>query len=128
MFNAIGMKPSDATNAVVSTGRKRVNAPSNMASLKLKPFFLNSLIKETITNPFKMAIPDRAIKPTAAEIEKGMSRNISAKIPPVRASGTPVKMIMASLKEPSANNRILTIITSVAGTTMLNLCVADCSF
>ena len=30
-FSAIGTKPSDATSAVISTGRSRVSAPSRMA-------------------------------------------------------------------------------------------------
>ena len=33
------------------------------------------------------------MKPTAAEIENGMSRTIKANIPPVNASGTPVNII-----------------------------------
>ena len=47
----------------------------------------------TITSPFKTATPDKAIKPTPAEIERGISLIQSASTPPVKASGTPVKII-----------------------------------
>ena len=47
----------------------------------------------TITSPFSTATPESAMKPTAAEIENGMSRSHSATMPPVSASGTPVKTI-----------------------------------
>ena len=50
----------------------------------------------TITSPFKTATPDKAIKPTPAEIERGISLIQSASTPPVKASGTPVKIINAS--------------------------------
>ena len=42
------------------------------------------------------ATPDRAMKPTAAEIENGMSRSHRAKMPPTQANGTPVKTRSAS--------------------------------
>ena len=72
-----------------------------------------------------MAMPDSAIKPTAADIEKGISRSNKAKIPPVKANGTPVKIIIESLKEPSAKNNKPIIITSVIGTTTDSLFDAD---
>ncbi len=68
------------------------------------------------------------MKPTAAEIENGMSRTIKANIPPVNASGTPVNIINESFNEPNASNSKPIIKTNVTGTTMLNLCEADCSF
>ena len=37
------------------------------------------------------------MKPTPAEIDKGMPRNASASTPPVNASGTPLNTISASL-------------------------------
>ena len=39
----------------------------------------------------RTATPDMAMKPIAAEIENGMSRNQSAKMPPTQANGMPVK-------------------------------------
>ena len=44
-----------------------------------------------MTRPFKTATPERAIKPTAAEMENGISRSHRETMPPVSASGTPVK-------------------------------------
>ena len=51
----------------------------------------------TITRPLSTATPESAMKPTAAEIENGMSRSQSATTPPVSASGTPVKTSSASV-------------------------------
>jgi hypothetical protein len=45
----------------------------------------------TMTRPFSTATPESAMKPTAAEIENGMSRTQSAITPPVRPSGTALK-------------------------------------
>ena len=43
------------------------------------------------------ATPDMAMKPMAAEMEKGMSRSQSARMPPTQPSGTPVKTRRASM-------------------------------
>ena len=75
-----------------------------------------------------MAIPDNAMKPTAADIEKGMSRNTKNNTPPVNAKGTPVKIIMASLNEPNARINKPIIITNVMGTTRVKRFEADWSF
>ena len=47
--------------------------------------------RRCITRPFSTATPDSAMKPTPAEIENGMPRSHSATMPPVSASGTPLK-------------------------------------
>ena len=75
-------------------------------------------MKATITRPLSTATPDKAIKPTPAEIDKGMSRNHKENTPPVRASGTPLKIIKASLIEPNAITNKATMIASVTGTTI----------
>ena len=41
----------------------------------------------------KTATPERAMKPMAAEIENGISRSQSAKMPPTQPKGTPVNLI-----------------------------------
>ena len=128
MFNAIGIKPSEATRAVVITGLNLVTAPSIIALSSNWFLEIKSRINETSTNPFRIAIPDNAIKPTAADIEKGMPRRYRAKIPPVSANGTPEKIMSESFIEPSAKNKSKKIRTSVTGTTMLKRSDADCSF
>lgn len=77
-LSAIGTNPNDATSAVIKTGRKRVSAPSKMLSSSPPPSSSSRLIKVTITRPFKTAIPESAINPTAAEIENEISRISSA--------------------------------------------------
>ena len=73
-------------------------------------------------------MPDKAIKPMAAEIEKGISRINKNKIPPVNAKGTPENMIIVSLIEPSAKNKIPTISNKVNGTISVKRSAADSSF
>ena len=67
------------------------------------------------------------MNPTAAEIDRGMPRNVSAATPPVSASGTPVKTIAASLAELNAMNSNPKIISSVTGTTTDSRLDADIS-
>ena len=81
-------------------------------------------MNDSITSPFNTAIPERAINPTAAEIERGMSLNHKANTPPVSAKGTPLNMIRASFIELNAMTSSVKITNNVAGTTMDNLCVA----
>ena len=87
---AIGTKPRDATRAVISTGRRRVMAPSHTAWSRLRPSCNRLRMKEIITRPLSTATPDRAMKPTAAEIDSGIPRSHRASTPPVRAKGMPV--------------------------------------
>jgi hypothetical protein len=84
-------------------------------------------MKLTITRPFSTATPDSAMKPTAAEMDKGMSRNHSANTPPVRANGIPEKMIAASRTDLSAKNNSIAITTRVSGTTTASRREADSS-
>ena len=99
---AIGTKPRLATSAVITTGRSRCRAPARAASARSMPWRTRSWIDETMTRPLSTAIPKRAMKPTAAEIEKSIPRTSRARTPPTRASGTPVKTMAASRTEPSA--------------------------
>ncbi len=100
--SAIGTKPSDATIAVMATGRRRIIAPSNMASRTGRPSSTNCLMKVSITSPLRTATPERAMNPTAAGTENGIPRSHSATIPPVKASGTALNTSSASRGEPSA--------------------------
>ena len=131
VFKAIGKKPRLATRAVIMIGRRRISAPSMIAPVNLLaslPRCLQrSLIKASITKPFSTATPDSAIKPTPADIDKGISRSHRAITPPVSARGTPVKMIMASLKEPKAMINKPRMIASVIGTTTDRRLLADSS-
>ncbi len=47
-------------------------------------------------------MPDSAIKPTAAEIEKSIPRANNSSTPPTNANGTPVNTIAASRADPNA--------------------------
>lgn len=127
VLNAMGTNPSAATNAVMSTGRNRVNAPREMASCVETPASHSWRMKLTMTRPFRTATPERAMKPTPAEIDNGMSRSHRASTPPVRARGMPEKMIAASRADPSAKNSRPAMMSSVTGTTTARRFDADCS-
>ena len=75
-------------------------------------------MKEIITRPLSTATPDRAMKPTPAEIDSGMSRNHKAMMPPVRASGTPVKTSSESRTLPKVMKSNEKIRMSAMGTTI----------
>ena len=52
------------------------------------------------TIPFKTATPKRAIKPTPADILKGIPLSSKANTPPIADIGIAVKIKIASLIEP----------------------------
>ena len=62
-------------------------------------------MNEIITMPLSTATLYKAIKPTDAEIDRGMPRNHSDRNPPVSASGTPLKTSKALVMEPNAASR-----------------------
>jgi len=61
---AIGMKPRLATRAVITTGRRRVAAPSRTASSISFPACWSSRIYVKSTTPLRTAIPNSAMNPT----------------------------------------------------------------
>ncbi len=127
VLNAIGTKPRLATRAVISTGLNRCCAPSNTASFNGSPSRSSCRMNVSMTTPFKTATPDSAMKPTAAEIDSGISRSANANIPPVSPKGTPVNMTSALLSELNALYSRPIINSSANGTTKLNRWEADCS-
>ena len=84
-------------------------------------------MKLTMTSPLSTATPDRAINPTPAEIEKGISRSHKARTPPVSARGTPLKITSASRRDPKASTNKPSIRASVTGTTIIKRLEADSS-
>ena len=57
--SAIGTKPSEATSAVITTGRSLASAPALAASARFTPSAINCWIDVTITSPLSTAIPTR---------------------------------------------------------------------
>jgi len=84
-------------------------------------------ICDSITSPFSTATPDRAMKPTPADIDIGSPRSHSAATPPVSASGTPVKTSMPSRRLPNMANSSSASTSSVSGSTMRRRAAADSS-
>ena len=72
----MGTKPSTATRAVVRTARRRLTAPSTRRldrRRRRRPARCRMACIRT--RPFRVATPETAMKPTAAEIENGMPRS-----------------------------------------------------
>ena len=63
------------------------------------------------------AIPDSAMNPIAAEIERGMPREARAMIPPTQANGTFMKMMSGGRAFRKAAKRTARINTMTTGTT-----------
>jgi hypothetical protein len=59
--SAMGTKPSEATRAVMTTGRKRVSAPSWIAVFGSVPSSISLRICVSITRPLRTATPDNAM-------------------------------------------------------------------
>ncbi|MOA42478.1 hypothetical protein D3C78_1645300 [compost metagenome] len=73
------------------------------------------------------ATPDRAMNPTPAEIDSGISRSQSATTPPVRAKGIPVNTSKPSLRLLNIMNNRPNTSSSATGTTTWRRCAADCN-
>ena len=80
-----------------------------------------------ITSPLSTATPDKAIKPTPAEIDSGISRSHSATTPPVRAKGIPVNTNKPSLRLLNIKNSKVMISSKATGTTICKRLAADCN-
>ena len=84
-------------------------------------------MKEIITRPLSTATPDRAMKPTAAEIDSGIPRSHRASTPPVRAKGMPVNTSRPSLTLLNMAKSKVNTSSSATGTTTCKRLAADCN-
>ncbi|MNC70982.1 hypothetical protein D3C75_1218490 [compost metagenome] len=73
------------------------------------------------------ATPDKAMNPTPAEMDNGMSRNHSASTPPVRANGMPVNTSRPSLRLLNIISNSAMTSSKATGTTTCRRSAADCS-
>ena len=73
---------------------------------------------ETITTPLSTATPKRAMKPTAAEMLKGMPRSKRRNTPPTAASGIPVNTRSAWRTELNVEKSRMKIRKRLSGTTI----------
>lgn len=96
----MSIKHGEATRAVMSTGRNRVSAPWRMAFAKRSPSCRSLPMKVTITSPLSAATPERAMNPTPAKMESGVSCSRRLSTPPVKVNGTLVKTSQPSLRLP----------------------------
>ena len=91
LLNAMGRKPSEATEAVISTGRRRAAVPwRTRSTTSLTPCAARSRKVPISTMPLSTATPNNAMKPTPADMLKGMPRSSKAATPPIALSGTAV--------------------------------------
>lgn len=90
--NAIGINPSDATNAVISIGLSLDEVPVMILLWTSDTPFSSSRLKYAIiTIPFSTATPNKAMNPTPADILNGKPLITRANIPPTIAKGIPEK-------------------------------------
>ena len=86
--SAIGKKPIEATRAVMSTGRNLVLQLSTMRwCMSATPLRCSRFICPMSTMPLSTATPNRAMKPTPADMENGIPLSHNAHTPPMAASG-----------------------------------------
>ena len=84
-------------------------------------------MKLTMTTPLSTATPERAMKPTAAEMDRGRPRIARAATPPVNARGTPEKTMAASFTDRNRANSRPKISSSTTGTTSCSRFAAEIS-
>ena len=123
----MGIKPKDATKAVIRTGRNRRIAPCHVA-LCTSNCSRSSLIKLSITRPFNTATPDSAMNPTPADIDSGISRSQSATKPPDNANGTPLKTNKLSLKLWNTAINKTKMVINASGITICIRAAAEAKF
>ena len=88
---AIGIKPKAGTRAVINTALNLdLVACITIRMESCQPSAFNLLNSDTNKIPFKTATPNKAIKPTPAEMLKGISLAHKAKIPPMADNGMAV--------------------------------------
>ena len=115
---AIGRNPSEATRAVIVTGRRRSRVPMMTTRRGLStPRACSDLKAASRTMPLRTATPKSAMKPTPAEMLNGIPRSTSAAIPPMEASGTAEKISSACVVLENVRyrrNKISSIATGTA--------------
>ncbi len=123
--SAIGKKPIMVDEAVNNTGRKRSFVPRIKRSfMSVTPSVFNSFKCSINTMPLSTAIPNRAIKPTPAEILKGIPRIHNSITPPTTDKGTAENTKAASRMELNAKCRKINMSKSDTGTASFKRLVA----
>ena len=112
---AIGIKPKAATNAVINIARSRDNAVPRTTSAINTPCSLSCSAALTQTKLLSTATPNKAIKPTPAEILNGSPRNHNAKTPPDAATGTAAKTKTVNETELKVRYNNTPIISNTTG-------------
>ena len=80
------------------------------------------------TIPFNTATPNKAIKPTPAEILKGIPLSNKANTPPIADMGMAVKISAACFTDRKVKYSIPKINSNAAGTAIINLAEAFSKF
>jgi len=127
--NAIGKNPREATAAVIITGRNRVCKPLITRSvISVIPSFSSLLNSAISTMPLSTATPNRAIKPTPAEMEKFIPLNHNANTPPIADIGTAEKIRKVCTTELNVKNSSTKISSNATGTAIASLVFAASRF
>ena len=125
-LTAAGIRPMAAIAAVMTTGRTRERTLSFTAHDNANRSFRLCLISEIIITPFWIQIPNNAMKPIPAEIEKLNPVAHNATIPPAAAKGTFNSTRPASRALENKMNRMTKMMAILTGTTCDKRFVARC--
>ena len=129
LLNAIGIKPREATAAVIKIGLNLVFvAVVMMSTIVLFGSIANLFISVNNTMPFNTATPNNAINPTPADILNGIPLNHSASTPPMAEKGIAEKINKQCFKLLKAKNNITKINSSATGTAICNRLTACSKF
>src|SRR6185437_12433191 len=110
---AIGMKPTLATSAVIITVRKE---PTHVALIAVSPLPDPApRSAETMIMLLSTETPDSVMKPTAAEMDSGISRSHRATTPPTQAAGTLAKTNTVSITVRYVRNKSPTMSSMASG-------------
>ncbi len=96
---AIGIMPMIMANAVMSTGRKRVNPACSAASNAVSPAFMRSRAKLTTSTLFAVATPMHMMAPVSAGTLTVVWVRNSIHTMPASAAGKAVMMMNGSSKD-----------------------------
>ena len=126
---AIGIKPKEATAAVIKMGLNLVLvAVAMMSKIVLLGSIANLFISVNNTIPFNTATPNKAIKPTPADILKGISLIHNANTPPIAEKGMAEKINKQCLIFLNAKNSITKINNKATGTAICKRLTACSKF
>ncbi len=124
---AAGNRPTQAAKQVMATGRSWVEQAWRMASVRGTPSITERLNEDSTMMPFITEMPNRPMKPIAAETLIGVPVSDRAKMPPTMAMGMTLSASRVSVIEAKLRNSRKPIRATLTGTATSSRLMASCS-